>query len=128
MTARSTPASSIMDMALSMVKGSGNWGLRPGTHFPPSDSAFHSWVWAPPLAARRRDHGYGPLDGEGLRQLGLEAGPPFPVLRLRLPQMDLRIHDHAPVNLRGRLVRALRCQHRTGADGTGEETASWQRG
>jgi hypothetical protein len=38
--------------------------------------------------------------------------------------MDWRIHDHAPINLRGRLGRAVRCQRCTGADGTGEETAS----
>ena len=33
MTTRSTPASSISGTSFSMVNGSGNCGLRPGTHF-----------------------------------------------------------------------------------------------
>ena len=41
MTTRSTPASSIKGTSFSMVNGSGNCGLRPGTHFQSSDSAFH---------------------------------------------------------------------------------------
>ena len=46
MTARSTPASSIIDIARSMVKGTGNCGTAPGTHFQSSDSAFHRWICA----------------------------------------------------------------------------------
>src|SRR6266403_1168113 len=54
MTTRSTPASSIIGTSRSMVKGSGNCGLRPGTHCQSGDSAFHRWTcastirrWAP---------------------------------------------------------------------------------
>ena len=69
-------------------------------------------------------HRHQPLDGERLRQLRLEARHPFPVLGLRLPEVDLRIDDHAAVDLRGRAARALRRQRRTGPDGGAEETAS----
>src|SRR5947208_1042369 len=44
MTARSTPASSIIGTSFSMVKGSGSWGLAPGTHGQSADSAFHRWT------------------------------------------------------------------------------------
>jgi hypothetical protein len=38
--------------------------------------------------------------------------------------LDLRIDDHAPVDLRGRALQALRRQRRAGTDGGVEETAS----
>jgi len=41
--------------------------------------------------------------------------------------MDLRIDDHAPVDLGGRLG-ALHRQHRAGAKGTGDKAASTQHG
>src|SRR6516164_4852205 len=61
-------------------------------------------------------HRHQPLDRERLRQLRLEAGDPWPVRRLRLPQMDLRIDDQAPGALPARLARTLRRQHRAGAE------------
>ncbi len=69
-------------------------------------------------------HRHQPFDRERLRQLRDSAGHPFPILRLRLPEMDLRIDDHAPVDLRSGALRALRRQRRTGADRGVEKTAS----
>jgi hypothetical protein len=77
-----------------------------------------------PVDAGFVHHRHQPLDGEGLRQLRGEARNPLPVLRLRLPEMNLRIDDHAPVDLRGRAARAFRGQRGTGPDGGGEETAA----
>jgi hypothetical protein len=35
-----------------MVKGSSNWGWRPGTHLQSSDSAFHKWICASTIVRR----------------------------------------------------------------------------
>src|SRR5262245_57380057 len=35
-----------------MVKGSGSWGWRPGTHFQSGDSAFHRWTCASTIMRR----------------------------------------------------------------------------
>src|SRR5262245_62330451 len=35
-----------------MVKGSGSWGWRPGTHFQSGDSAFHRWTCASMIMRR----------------------------------------------------------------------------
>src|SRR5258708_36839156 len=52
MTARSTPASSIMETARSIVNGTGSCGCAPGTHFQSSDSAFHRWICASTIMRR----------------------------------------------------------------------------
>src|SRR5215831_1721952 len=65
-------------------------------------------------------HGDRALDREWDWQLRLRPGNPFPVVRLRLPQMDLRIDDHAAVDLCYRLVRTL-CRERGTDGGCGAE-------
>src|SRR5262245_20956755 len=52
MTARSTPASSIIEIARSMVNGIGSCGCAPGTHFQSSDSAFQRWICASTIMRR----------------------------------------------------------------------------
>src|SRR6516162_3216661 len=54
------------------------------------------------------------------------AGNPFPVRRLRLPQVHLRVDDHAPVDLCESPARPV-CRER-GGSGTRDETASRRHG
>jgi hypothetical protein len=64
-----------------------------------------------PIHAGLVHHRHEPLDDEGLRQLRRQAGHPFPVRRLRLPQMDLRTRRlHRPQGT-PRLGKAGKASH-----------------
>src|SRR5436309_798159 len=74
-----------MDTSRSMVNGSGNCGLRPGTHFHSGDSAFHRWTCASTIMRRSAC-----AAARGAACVASSAPAPSELLmKLRLVGMDL---------------------------------------
>src|SRR5262245_15855407 len=97
-----------------MVKGSGSWGLRPGTHFQSGDSAFHRWTCASTIMRRSAwaDASCGPCAAR------TAPAPRVPVTKLRRVGMDrssLKPDAAAFIGRRrlaGRLCDFPRCEGR----------------